>query len=66
MEASGYGKTSSDRKFAFKCCETEDYLGKEYNTGYVNGNREKFKYIVKSGEYITGVYSHHTNGAGYE
>ncbi|XP_028405424.1 dermatopontin-like [Dendronephthya gigantea] len=66
MEASGYSRTSSDRRFAFRCCETEDSLGNEYTTDYVNGNRENFKYTVKNGEFITGVYSHHTNGAGYE
>ncbi|XP_028412167.1 dermatopontin-like [Dendronephthya gigantea] len=66
MEASGYGRTSSDRKFAFRCCEAEAYLGKEYTTDYINEYGKDFSYTVKSGEFITGVYSHHRNGAGYE
>ena len=61
-EASGYGRTFGDRKFAFKCCLTEEKLRNEYKTGYLNGFRENFEYKVKNGQYITGIYSYHDNG----
>lgn len=61
MEASGYGTHYGDRKFGFKCCMIEEKLSNMYDTDYINEFRENFKYTVKNGEYITGVYSTHSN-----